>query len=44
MTSKRSEILTDRAANIDECVIFAHTGQMPEKAAATESAGSPEGE
>jgi len=41
MTSKRSKILTGRATNIDEGVIFAHTGQMPEKAAVTESAGSP---
>ena len=44
MMDKRSEILTDRAANIDERVVFVHIGQMPEKAAATESAGSPEGE
>ena len=44
MMNKRSEILTDRAANIDERVVFAYTGQMPKKAAATESVGSPEGE
>jgi hypothetical protein len=44
MMNKRSEIPTDRAANMDERVVFVHIAQMPEKAASTESAGSPGGE